>query len=258
MTNQLKILCLDIENFPCLVYSWELGEVRLPLDFLKRDWTICAWAAKWMDNDKIFYMDNRGRRNVYNDKKLVKGLIKLINQADVVIGQNINHFDLRKVAARATFHKMKPFKPVKVIDILTEERRVFAFTSHKLAYKTRMNKNYQKLDHKEFPGFDLWEGCMENKLSAWKAMAEYCIHDVLSTAEHYNDIKGWIRTPHATVADGKTRCKCGSTNLKPKGFARTDAGKFQIYQCRDCGKWPRSPINLLTKGQKSVRLREAQ
>ena len=170
--DQLKILHLDIENFPCEVWAWELGEQHVSLDFLKRDWNICAWAAKWHGDDKVTYMDNRSRRDVYDDKRLVKGLIRLINEADIVIGQNVQHFDLRKLATRADFHKLKPFKPVKVVDILTEERRVFAHTSHKLAYKTERNAKYRKLRHEKYPGFDLWEACMNDKPDAWKSMEE--------------------------------------------------------------------------------------
>jgi hypothetical protein len=258
--DTLRVLCLDIENFPCEVYSWGLGDVHLPLEFLKRDWTVCAWSAHWVGSpaDEIMYMDNRGRRDIYDDKQLIKGLVDLMNHADVIIGQNVMHFDIRKLAARAAFHKLPPFRPVKITDILTEERRVFAFTSHKLAYKTELlNERYKKLKHEKFPGFDLWKACMADKLDAWKEMEVYCKHDVFSTEEHYLKIQGWIRTHALGPADGVTRCKCGSTNLESRGYAHTDAGKWRIYHCRDCKKWPRSPVNLLTKGQKSGRLRES-
>ena len=260
MENTLKVLCLDIETFPCEVWSWGLGEQHIPLDFLKRDWTVCAWAAHWVGTpeDQVIYMDNRGRRDIYDDKHLVKELIKLMNQADVIIGQNVEHFDIRKLAARASFHKLPPFRPVKITDILREERRVFAFTSHKLAYKTEMNEKYRKLDHKDYPGFDLWKACMRDELKAWKSMEIYCKHDVLSTEERYIDVSGWIRTHHLGPIDGKMRCKCGSQRLEKRGYAFTDTGKFQIYYCTECHKWPRSPINLLTKEEKQARLRGAQ
>lgn len=261
MQNQLKVLCLDIESFPCEVWAWGLGEQYLTLDFLKKDWAVCAWSAHWVGRpaDEIMYMDNRGKKDVYDDKQLIKELVKLMNEADVIIGQNVHHFDIRKLAARAVFHKLPPFRPVKITDILTEERRVFAFTSHKLAYKTELiNERYKKLKHSKFPGFDLWKACMLDITEAWKEMATYCKHDVLSTEEHYLKVQGWIRTHALGPIDGVDRCKCGSQNLRKEGFAHTDAGKFQIYLCQDCGKWPRSSKNLLTKQEKTARLREAQ
>lgn len=260
MQNHLKVLCLDIENFPCEVYSWGLGEQIIPLEFLKRDWTVCAWAAHWVGDpdNQVMYMDNRNRRDIYDDKQLIKGLVDLMNQADVIVGQNVEKFDIRKLAARASFHNLLPFRPVKVTDILKEERKVFAFTSHKLAYKTEMNKKYKKLKHEKYPGFDLWKACLADKLDAWKEMERYCKHDVLSTEERYMTVRGWIKTHHLGPIDGIVRCRCGSTNLNKEGFAHTDAGKYQIYSCNVCGKWPRSPINLLTKEQKSAKLREAK
>lgn len=258
MADKLRILCLDIENFPCEVYAWALGEQHVSLDFLKRDWNVCAWSAKWYGSEEIIYKDNRGKKNVFDDKELIKELVKLMNQADVIIGQNVQSFDIRKLAARAAIHKLPPFRPVKITDILTEERRVFNFTSHKLAYKTEMiNEKYKKLKHEKYPGFDLWKACMEDKLDAWKEMEKYCKYDVLSTEEHYHLIRGWIRTHHMGPIDGVQRCKCGSTNLKKEGFANTDSARYQIYSCRDCGKWPRGSENLLSKEQKSARLREA-
>lgn len=265
MNNEkLKVLILDIENFPCLVYSWGLNDQFIPLEFLVRDWTICAWAAKWADSDEVFYMDNSHKKDIYDDKALVKGLIKLINEADVIIGQNVRSFDLRKVASRADFHKLGPFKPAKVTDILSEEKKVFAHTSHKLAYKTERNVKYQKLKHEKFPGFELWKTSMNDgrvfskseQKKAWKEMEIYCKHDVLSTEERYNAVKGWIHIQHQGPADGLDRCKCGSIHLRRKGYAHTEAGKYQIYLCLDCGKWPRSAHNLLDKQQRAGKLRQ--
>lgn len=260
MTNQLKALCLDIENFPCEVYSWGLGDVHIPLEFLKRDWTVCAWAAHWVGTppDEVIYMDNRGRRDIHDDKQLIKSLVALMNQADIIIGQNVQSFDIRKLAARASFHKLPPFRPVKITDILKEERRVFAFTSHKLAYKTEMNEVYKKLKHENYPGFSLWKACMADATDAWKEMELYCKHDVLSAEERYTNVCGWIRTHALGPIDGILRCRCGSTNLIRKGLEYTDGGKFQRYFCRDCYKWPRSPINLMTKEQRQTRLRETR
>jgi hypothetical protein len=254
--GKLKVLCLDIENFPCLVYSWGLNDQFIPLDFLVRDWTICAWAAKWADSDEVFYMDNRHKRDIYDDKALIKGLIKLINEADIIIGQNVRSFDMRKIAARAEFHGLPPFKPAKITDILTEEKHVFALTSHKLAYKTERNKKYRKLKHEKYPGFDLWKACMAKKADGWREMEVYCKHDVLSTEERYNAVKGWIRIQHQGPADGVDRCKCGSARLIKRGYAYTEAGKYQIYLCQDCGRWPRSAHNELNKGQRAGKLRQ--
>lgn len=258
--SEYKVLCLDIENFPCEVWSWGLGEQHHTLDFLKKDWSICAFGAHWVGEpeNKAIYMDNRGRRDVYDDKRLVKSVIKLINQADIIIGQNVEHFDLKKIASRADFHDMEPFRPSKITDILTEERKVFAHTSHKLAYKTERNKKYRKLVHAEYPGFELWKACMRDDKHAWEVMQKYCTYDVLSTEERYLKVAPWIRTHHMGPVDGVLRCRCGSTELERRGYAYTDTTKKRKYQCRSCHKWTISAVNEMTKQQKQARLREVR
>ena len=259
-TNEPRILCLDIENFPCETWSWGLGEQYITLDFLKRDWSICAWAAHWVgtpDNQTI-YMDNRGRKDVFDDKRLVKEVIKLMNQADIVIGQNVKKFDIRKIASRADFHKLPPFSSPKITDILTEERAVFGHTSHKLAYKTERNEKYKKLDHKEYPGFELWKACMRDETKAWKAMETYCKYDVLSTEERYMNVRGWIKTQNLAsyYNDLKLRCHCGSLNVKPYEVRRLASGHFQGYKCSDCGKRLQSKANLMLLDKKKSLLKD--
>jgi hypothetical protein len=256
-----KILVFDIETAPITAYTWGLFKQDIGLNQIKEDWHMLSWGAKWYGDpaSKVMYMDNSGAKDIRNDKRLVKGLARLLNQADIVITQNGKAFDTKKFNARAVLNGLPPVKPYQHTDILKESRKVFSFTSHKLAYMTeKLNKKYKKLDHKEYPGFELWSAILKGDQHAWAVMKKYCIHDVLATEETYDVIQGWIKTQNmASYIDGvKMLCKCGSDNLVKKGFARTDAGKFQIFLCRNCGKWPRSPKNLFNKKKKQSLLRD--
>ena len=84
-------------------------------------------------------MDNSKSHNVQDDKQLVAGLSKLLNEADVIITQNGDAFDVKKLNARAIINKLPPIKPVRSIDILKEGRKIFKFTSHKLEYYSRLS-----------------------------------------------------------------------------------------------------------------------
>jgi len=261
--NKPKILTLDLETAPIEGYVWGLFDQNMGLNQIKQDWTILAWAAKWYGDpaSKVRYMDNRKVKNVRDDKKLVKGLAALLNEADIIITQNGKNFDVKKVNARALINKLppiKPFSPSQHIDIYKEEKKIFGFTSHKLEYKTeQINKKYKKLKHGKYPGFALWKAVLAGDPLAWKEMEKYTKYDVLSTEEHYDLVKGWIKIPalSAFIDDEKMRCQCGSDKLVKKGFANTDTGKFQIYHCRTCGKWPRSSVNLLSAEKKRSMLR---
>ena len=254
-----RILTLDIETAPLTVYSWGLFKQNIGLNQIKADWHLLAWAAKWVGEEKVIYRDNRDAKNVQDDKRLVVGLARLLNEADIVVTQNGEQFDLKKINARAVIHGLRPIRPVASTDILKEGRKVFSFTSHKLEYVAdKINKKYKKLKHEKYPGFELWRAILAGDRKAWKEMETYTIHDVLSTEEIYLTIQGWIATQAISsfYDDTKMRCRCGSTKLRKKGYAYTPAGKYQIYLCRDCGKWPRSPVNLLSANKRRNTLRE--
>lgn len=254
-----KILVLDIETSPITAYTWGLFKQNIGLNQIKTDWHLIAFAAKWLNEKRTIYLDNRCNKNVTDDRRLLIALSGLLNEADIVVTQNGEAFDLKKINARAVIQGLRPIKPVASTDILKEGRKVFSFTSHKLEYVAdKVNKKYKKLKHSKFPGFDLWAEILKGNLKAWKEMEIYTIHDVLSTEEAYLRIQGWIATQAMSSFhdDARMRCRCGSTNLHKEGFAYTPVGKYQIYNCNDCGKWPRSPINLLSKEKKKNTLRE--
>lgn len=257
----VKILTFDIETAPITAFVWDLYKQNIGLNQIKADWHLIAWAAKWYGKDEVIYRDNRNSKDIADDKKLVEELQLLINEADVVISQNGEEFDLKKLNARAVFHGLKPTKPAMSTDILKEGRKVFSFTSHKLEYVTgKLNKKYKKLKHEKYPGFDLWAAIMAGDKKAWAEMETYTKHDVLATEEAYQVISGWIKTQAFSHAydDTVLRCKCGGKNLEKRGMAWTAVGKYQRYQCRSCGKWLKGRKNLLSVEKRAATLRETR
>lgn len=256
-----KILVLDLETAPLTVYSWGLFDQNIGLNQIKSDWHILSWAAKWLGDppSKTFYMDNSRAKNIQNDKALVEGLAKLLNSADIIVTQNGDAFDIKKLNARAVINGLPPIKPCKSTDILKEGRKVFKFTSHKLEYVTEtLNKKYKKLKHEDYPGFDLWKAILNGDKKAWAAMRKYNIHDVLATEEAYLTIQGWIKTQNLACYsdDAVMRCRCGSGNLQKRGYVHTDTAKYRVYQCQTCGKWPRGSVNLLSPEKKLALLKD--
>lgn len=255
-----KILVMDIETLPLELWGWGLYDQNFGLKQIKHDWTILSFSAKWLNAParEIVYYSTEGQRNIRDDKFILRQLVKLLNAADIVISKNGERFDFKKVNARCAIHHFPPIKPFKSIDIEKEGRRVFGFTSHSLDYTSNaLNRKYKKLDHKLYPGFELWKAILEGDKRAWKEMRRYNIHDTLATEEQYLMIQGWIRTQGVgpILADGIMRCPCGSDKLRRKGYAYTPAGKFQIYCCHVCGKWPRGAKNLLAGRERNYILR---
>lgn len=261
--NRPRILCFDIETAPITGYLWGMYDQNLGLNQIKHDWHFLAWAAKWYGEpaSKVIYMDNSKAKNVRDDKALIVGLRKLLDQADIVIAQNGDEFDIKKFNARAAIHGLPPVSPFKSTDTLKESRRVFGFTSHSLEYMSEvLNTKYKKLKHKRYPGFELWKAVLAGDKKAWTEMKTYCIQDVLATEELYQKIQGWIKTQNLACYfdDAQIRCRCGSTNIYKKGFVFTDAGKFQGYKCKDCGRRPKGHTNLLSTLKKRSLLKEGR
>src|SRR5579885_3368369 len=177
--NKPKILLFDIETAPMLAHVWDLWDQNVGLNQIKSDWHILAWAAKWYGDPphKIMYMDQRNVKNIADDRKILKGIWKLLNEADIVITQNGKAFDEKKLNARFIIQGFNPPSSFKHIDTRQIAKKRFAFTSNKLEYMTnKLCTKYKKLDHAKFYGFNLWSECLKGNIKAWKEMEKYNKH----------------------------------------------------------------------------------
>ena len=48
-------------------------------------------------------------------------------------------------------------------------------------------------------GFDLWQKCMADDVTAWKLMKKYNINDVKLTEELYEKVKPWLKQALITM-----------------------------------------------------------
>jgi hypothetical protein len=250
-----KILFLDIETAPILGYVWDIWEQNIPLNMIKQDWSILAWAAKWAGDapNKIMYMDQRNAKNIEDDSKILKVIWELMDQSDIIVTQNGRAFDEKKLNARFILNGMKPPSAFKHIDTKLIASRKFKFTSNKLEYMTeKLNKKYKKLKHEKFSGFSLWKECLAGNKLAWKEMEKYNKYDVLSLEELYETLIPWDSSINFSVYydDDKMTCSCGSTKFMKNGYRYTTSGKFQRYRCMECGSDHKSGINLFNKEKK--------
>lgn len=243
-----RVLFYDIETAPIIAYAWALFDQNIALNQIHTDWHVISWAAKWMGEEKIHYMDQRGVKNIEDDGRILKGIWKLLDEADVVVTQNGKRFDQKKLYARFILNGMKPPSPSKHIDTLQIAKKHFAFTSNKLEYMSdKLCAKNKKLKTKEFVGFELWKECLAGNKKAWRELELYNRGDVLALEELYEKLIPWDKGVDFNLyRDGNTfACKCGSVNYQKRGFALTSTGKHQIHQCNDCGAYFRDQANIL-------------
>lgn len=232
-----KMLVIDIETSPILARIWSLWDSYTALNQIDVDWHLMSFAAKWYDSDEIIYMDQRKQRDITNDKKMLKKIWKLLDEADIVITQNGKKFDTKKLNARFVMNGMQPPSSYRNIDTFLIAKRHFGFTSNKLEYMTdKLCTKYKKLSHGKYPGNKLWEECLKGNMDAWDEMEEYNKYDVLSLQELYDVLVPWDDRINFTVYFEEDKCSCGSTNIVKNGIYYTNANKYQKYKCKDCGK----------------------
>ncbi len=233
-----RVLIVDIETSPLISYTWGLFDQNIALNQIHTDWHLLSYSAKWLDEKKIFYKDQRNVENIQDDKKLLQEVWKLMNEADIVIGQNSKSFDVKKLNARFILNGMKPPSSFKQIDTLRLAKKYFAFTSNKLEYMSnKLCTKFKKLKPKKFQGFELWKACLAGNRAAWKEMEEYNKVDVLATEELYKKLSIWgTGIDFDLYKDNlEPSCNCGSTKFVKNGYAYTSTGKYQRYECGECG-----------------------
>ncbi len=255
-----KVLFIDIETSPLLSYTWGLFDQNVGLNQIHTDTHILSWSAKWAGEGKeVMYMDQRFEKDIENDKKIVKAVWQLLDEADIVIGQNHRRFDIKRLNARFIEHGLTPPSSYKTIDTLVLAKKYFGFTSNKLEYMTgKFNVKYKKLTHKKFPGFELWKECLAGNREAWNSMEEYNKYDVLSLEELYNKLAPWDNSINFNLYSDEVSntCKCGSTEFSKNGFSFTNIGKFQRYKCKKCGSETKDRTNLFSEEKrKSLRVK---
>jgi predicted RNA-binding Zn-ribbon protein involved in translation (DUF1610 family) len=246
-----RILTLDIETAPLSVHCWGIWEQDVGLDMIKDEWSILSFSARWLGDKRVIFKctGGRGADLVRDDKPLCGWLWELLDMADIVVTQNGKAFDMKKINARMLMHGVGPYSPVRVVDTKLIARRHFAFTSNRLAWMSKhVNRDARKSEHKRFPGFELWSECLRDNPAAWREMRAYNALDVIATEELYLRLRPWMDNhPNVAVYGDSTELacpKCGGHNLQRRGTAVSQTGRYQRFQCVDCGGWAKSRKGL--------------
>lgn len=240
-----KILLLDIETSYLVLRGWGTRDQNFALNQIQEDWSILAFCARFLGEEKTYYLDTRYEANVRDDSMLLVAVQHLLNQADIVIGHNVKEFDLKKINARMALLDMDPPTSYRIIDTLSIARRHFKMTSNKLEYLADKLGCTRKGGHKNFPGMDLWTQCLEKNMDAWAEMEEYNRLDVDVLEEVYFKLRKWDKSINFSVFSEENVCSCGSKEFLDAGFVISNTGKFARSLCGVCKKEHVSRINLL-------------
>ena len=153
-----KVLCIDIETAPITTFVWQLKHNNyIHTQQVTTEWFIICWRGKWLFDDEIHGdVLTPEEAILQSDKRICRSLWKIFDDADVLIGHNINNFDLKKAQTQFYLkHKFDRFSPVQTIDTLKASRQLFSPESHKLDWLCKKIGLPGKYDM----SFQVWRDC---------------------------------------------------------------------------------------------------
>lgn len=253
INTSAKVLILDIETAPINAYVWGIWNQNIGTHQIQSDWFCLTWAAKWLFEDKVYSAKLKPKEVLeQNDKRIIEGIWRLVNEADIVIAHNGEKFDMPRLNSRFIINGLNPPLPYQQIDTLKHIRRQFGFTSNKLDYVNKL----LNLERKKETNFELWERCMKGNANALSEMEAYNVQDVRILEETYLIIRAWIK-PHPNMGlfildEKEHRCpNCGSAELEVMGKTyNTNANVYELMRCSNCGASSRKRLGSANIKQK--------
>jgi hypothetical protein len=231
----MRILILDIETRPALVYTWGMFNQSFgPSQVV--DWGgVLCFAAKWHGDDKdMFYAEWKGR------DRMIRAAHRLLSEADAVVGWNSQRFDTRWLHAEFQRAGMARPSPYVNVDLMRSQKRDAFMLSNKLESRRLWLGEEGKA---ETGGFGLWKRVMDGDREAKRLLEEYNRRDVEITEEEFNRMRagGWVRgLPNHAIEGGHVCPSCGSGKLQARGWQVTLTRRYKRFQCRECGSWSRA------------------
>jgi DNA polymerase elongation subunit (family B)/predicted RNA-binding Zn-ribbon protein involved in translation (DUF1610 family) len=233
-----KILVLDIETAPLRSYVWDVWNQNISQSQILNEWFCFTWAAKWLFDKKVYSARLTSKEALkQDDKRIMKSVWSLLDEADVVIAHNGDKFDIPRLNSRFIINGLNPPAPYDSIDTLKTIRKRFAFSHNKLDFVNHI----LNLPRKQKTEKEMWNKCYEGDVKALQRMENYNIQDVRILEETYLRLRPWIK-PHPNVGlfildENGFRCpSCGSGNLTELGgMYYTTVNAYEQFRCENCG-----------------------
>ena len=245
-----RILLIDLENAPSVVATFGRFKQNLGIDSVIEEggWLISA-AWKWLDEEKIdsVVLTPEEAKNK-DDFRIVATIYELLENADILVYQNGNKFDLPLIKTRCILNGFPPPKTVKTVDTLVIAKTL-KFNSNRLDGLGKQLGCGRKVQHE---GISLWISCMNGDKKALQKMQEYNVGDISLLESVYLQIRAFDpKTPSVGLfySDEVQRCPaCGSANVHETGNSIfTPLSEFSELVCTDCGHRSRNRKAVNTK-----------
>lgn len=232
-----KVLILDVETSPALVWTYSLFKPVIGIDQVVEPTRMICWAAGWADEKRIHF----GSEWTDGPDHIVK-LHRLWSEADAIVGWNSDAFDLGHIRREFREWGLPVPPPVRQIDLMKHVKKNYTFLSNKLDWVSRRLLDDRKVS---VSMMSLYLRILEGDEKAMRKTETYNRKDTKLTRELYRMLEPELaQALNRGLWNGEEICcpKCGSTDLERRGYAYTQVSKFRRYVCRGCGSWSRTNV----------------
>lgn len=233
-----KIISFDLEVSPALGYfyppTWETGILKI-----EERQKLMSFAWQIVGEKKIHSLclaDMKGyKKNPRDDKLLTEKLHEVMSEADILLGQNSDQFDVKMANYFFIRNDLQSIPPTKYMDTKKIAKRYFRFPNNKL---DTLGEELGVGGKTKITQGQIWVDCfLEGDKKAWKLMNKYCENDVRITTEIYLKMRGFMHS-HPSLSritgDWDSCPRCGSFSYRIKAYRTTNTSKYRQYECLEC------------------------
>ena len=229
-----KRLFYDIETSYNIVKAWRIGyNINLNMDDIIQERAIITIAYKWGGEEDVTVLSwDKGC-----DKKIIEDFVKVMAEADELVGHNVDRYDTKFIMARALKHNISVLPKYQSTDTLKLAKKHFMLNSNKLDYIAQ----YLGIGHKtKHRGLSMWDDIiLRNDPQALEEMIEYNVQDVFLTEQVYHKLMEYSlpKINHASKQTGdKHTCpQCGSDHAElHKTYISGTGTKTRLMNCLNC------------------------
>lgn len=229
-----KRLFYDIETSYNIVKSWRIGfNINLNMEDIIQERAIITIAYKWEGEEDVTVLSwDKGC-----DKKIIKDFVKVMAEADELVGHNVDRYDTKFIMARALKHNISVLPKYQSTDTLKLAKKHFMLNSNKLDYIAQYLGIGSKTKHR---GMEMWDDIiLRNDPKALEEMIEYNVQDVFLTEQVYHKLMEYSlpKVNHASKQTGdKHTCpQCGSNHAElHKTYISGTGTKTRLMNCLNC------------------------
>lgn len=190
-TGAPRILLFDIETSHIEFRGWDTGEQYVAHRQITKDWYVLCWSAKFLFGDKLYSDVVTPAESLRrDDSRVCESVHKLLSQADIVITQNGDKFDIKKLQWKFMKYQLPPNNRYHSIDTLKKARQLIDPPSFALNSIAKELGFGEKSPMEEQDWIDAENG---NKAALIK-MSKYCNNDIHLLEDWYLYLRPWMKT----------------------------------------------------------------